>query len=107
MASTTDTALIVNIRKADLQWLTYAVRNVQTRNSEEHALQHALFFVLDAVLEKNPEMPSFTLTFAPDQAVFLLAATREGRCRTEDEQLTQRRLQTLFMANEWIGRKWK
>jgi hypothetical protein len=104
MASETDTAELVRITHVDLQWLVFAVRNVQTRCAGEMAVRTSLISRFDIALENNPTMPEFHLSFTKPEALICLFAANEGRCRTCDEMLTRGRMQRVF--NEYTGGHW-
>lgn len=99
----TDTSVIVRITLRDLQWLVFAVRNVQTRNAGEAAMRGELVARFDEMIERaEAEMyEQFAPAFTPPQARLCAWAANEGRCRDSEEMLTRGRMQRTF--NEACG----
>lgn len=96
MASNTDTAEIVRIKLADLRWLTFAIRNVQTRTPIESKTRQELIAYLEVTFENNPQMPEFAFAFTQQQSQILLWSANEGRCRDCEEMLIRGRMQRTF-----------
>lgn len=96
MATDTDTAEILVIKAADLQWLLYAVRNVQTRDASESVRRQDLVTRIGVVLDENPRLVEFALSFSPAELLLLAWSANEGRCRTSDERLIKGRMQRVF-----------
>lgn len=94
--STSDTSTIVRITSRDLQWLVFAVRNVQTRNAGEMAVRGELTARFDTALEENPQLPEFVFGLVPLQLRICLWAANEGNCRDCEEMLIRGRMQRTF-----------
>ena len=106
MATDSDTVEFVRIKHADLQWLAFAVRNVQTRNDDEVATRINIVVRFDLMLKCNSpkDTPEFVVSLTQPEALICLFAANEGRCRTCDELLIRGRLQQAF--NEYTGGHW-
>lgn len=96
MAHDTDTAEIITITATELRWLTFAVRNLQTRTAGETSARHEVITRFEVAIEENPRLESFAMAFDPWQVLMLLWAVQEGRCRDGDERLIRGRLQERF-----------
>jgi hypothetical protein len=93
----------IRIPVADLRWLTWAIRNVQTRSPAEGTTRQMLIVQFDTAVENNPAQPEFAMVFTRTQAALLLWSVQEGRCRDGYERLIWGRLRERFekLAGTW------
>lgn len=79
----------MSLTKAELRWLVYALRNLQTRDEDEisncvELTERIQFLLLHGVL---------VIELSPEKLCIMRYAIQEGRCRNIDEQLLREQLQ--------------
>ncbi len=100
MAANTDIEPVL-VTNAELHWLTFAVRNLQTRSAGESAMRQQ--FIAD-IAAKQTDQPQYALPLTPELAMLLLWSVNDGNCRNNGEMAIRGRLQARF--NELTGGHW-